>query len=155
MWKKVLLLFLFLFPAFLSAQTLEEQIVPGGTRRWLMENARQIVAAGKDTTKGVFIAGVDQWAYYILYSSKNDSTNVKVHLDLSADDKNWKEWRTAALDSSIISGTANRDTLVNFTNPPNYAMYARLRVFGAHATGDTVDVTIRFVLTWLPVTLNP
>ena len=157
MWKKALfsLLFWGLFPTLLLSQTLEDQIVPGGTRRWMMENARSIVQAGKDTTRGVFIAGVDQWAYYVKYASRNDSINVKIYLDLSADGITYKTWRSAALDSTLVSGTGDIDTLVNITNPPNYAMYARLRVNGAIAAADTVDVTVKWVLTWLPVVFNP
>lgn len=155
MCKRAFWILSVLFPALLSAQTLEEQVAPSGTRRWMMENARSIVQAGKDTTKGVFIAGVDQWSYYVKYTSRNDSINVKIYLDLSEDNASWKAWRTAALDSTLVSGTGDIDTLVNFTNPPNYAMYARLRVNGAHAAADTVDVTFKCVLTWLPVVFNP
>lgn len=156
MWKKALIFALFLFPSLSFAQTDEEfQRTPPGTKRVLLENARSIVQAGKDTTGGVFVAGVDQWAWYIKYTSVNDSINVKVFLDLSADNQNWKTWSLAAVDSSKISGTADRDTLFNFTNPPNYAMYARVRLLGAHAAGDSVNMTVKWVLTWLPVAINP
>jgi len=154
MWKRIL--WVLFFPALLPAQTQEEfRRTPPGTERWILENARQIVQAGKDTTKSVFVAGVDQWAWYVNYTSRNDSINVRIYLDVSADGSNWKAWSAGAVDSSIISGTGNRDTLFQFSNPPNYAMFARARVIGAQAAADTVDVTLKWVLTWLPMVLNP
>lgn len=123
----------------------------------MMENARSIVQAGKDTTKGVFIAGVDQWSTFVKYTLANDSANVKVYLDISPDNITFIAWSAGAIDSVLVGkgGGSTTTHYVQFVNPPNDKMYARLRVVGAHAAGDSVNVTIKFVLTWLPTAINP
>lgn len=146
-----------IFPSLLWAQTSEERVVPSGTVRWMMENSRQIVQAGKDTTKGVFIAGVDEWSTFVQYILLNDSANVKVYLDISPDNQTFIAWSAGAIDSALVAkgGGSTTTHYVQFTNPPNDKMFARVRVVGAHAAGDSVKVTIKWVLTWLPVAFNP
>lgn len=128
---------------------------PAGSVRYVMADTVTIVAGGADTTTGIFVGGCDQWSYYVLYDAKNDSTNIKLYIDLSSAGKSFVAWQTAAYDSALVSGTADTERFRNITNPPNHAMLARGRIKGAMATGDTVQVTIHWVLHWLPQAINP
>ena len=127
---------------------------PAGTRVYTLRDSVQIVAAGKDTTFGVRIAGCDLFGYQIKYDARNDSTNIKVYIDISADNVNWVSWQAGAYDSALVSGTTDTERLRQLVSPPNYALFARNRTVGAQATGDTSKITIRWIIHWLPQALN-
>ena len=122
---------------------------PRGTMVYALSDSVSIVQAGKDTSDAFFVGGCDQWSYQAVYKSRNDSINIKLQIDLSADGITWKAWRSAAYDSCLISGTADIDTIGIIANPPNYMKYARSRIIGAAAAADTVDVTSIWVCNWL------
>ena len=128
---------------------------PSGSVRYVMADTLTLVSTGADTTTGVFVAGCDQWSYYVLYDAQNDSTNLKLYIDLSSAGKSYVSWQTAAYDSALVSGATDTEWFRNITNPPNHAMLARGRIKGAMVAGDTVKVTIHWVLNWLPQAINP
>lgn len=127
---------------------------PPGSQLYVLRDTLQIVATGKDTSVGVKIAGCDLWAYYVKYDARNDSTNIKLYIDISPDNKNWVSWQAGAYDSALVSGTTDTERLRQLVNPPNYSMWARNRTNGAQATGDTSKVTIEWIVHWIPQALN-
>lgn len=118
----------------------------------------QIVQATKDTSQTVSLVlypkGTPGAALFpsaimlaTVYTSRNDSINVKVHMDLSDDGSNWFAYLGAAEDSSLTSGTANDYNIVHLaTTTMPRANYARFRLVGAMAAADTVDTTLRIRL---------
>lgn len=128
---------------------------PPGSVVETLRDTVQIVAGNNDTSRAVYIGGVDLFAYYVWYDARNDSTNIKLYVDLSADNIRWVSWRNGAYDSALVSGTADTERLLQFSSPPNYSFWARTRIDGLQATGDTVKVTLRWILQWLPQAINP
>lgn len=128
---------------------------PPGTVVETLRDTVQIVAGNNDTSRAIFIGGCDLFAYYTFYDARNDCTNVKLYIDLSADNLRWVSWRNGAYDSALVSGTADTERLLQLANPPNYTYWARTRIDGLQATGDTTKVTLRWILHWLPQAINP
>lgn len=156
-WVRVLwliVLWLALTEPGYSQEPVFQRHPPGSVVETLRDSV-QLVAGGKDTSRAIFIGGCDLFAYHVLYDARNDCTNVKLYIDLSSDNVNWVSWQSGAYDSALVSGTADTERLKQLTNPPNYTFYARTRMNGAQATGDTVKVTLRWILQWLPQAINP
>ena len=138
--------FVMLFlPAIAYAQ-IQSSPTPGVYASVVFDSTR--IAGGKsDTSRSVVkIFGADMFGYMAQYGSVNDSINVEVYADFSADGYRW--FHTSGLDTMIVSGTADT-TRVRQIEIPTYPIYARCRVKALAASSDTVAVRIVWLVHYL------
>jgi len=102
-----------------------------------------------DTTRGIILMrSVDMAAYMAQYTSRNDSTNILVRADFSADGERWVH--TITLDSVLVSGTTDSTEAKRLDDFPDWPIYCRVRTTNnAVATSDTVDVYSWLILHYL------
>jgi len=135
------------------AQSPNEALTAPGQANYNMHKAvasAESAPASADTTLGVWVGAVDKIRLYAKYASRNDSINVLIWLDIAPvnDPDFFVPW--AAIDSAIVSGTADTTRYTSIASPPDDALYGRLRTVPRMASGDTVDVTTKMTITRLP-----
>lgn len=142
-------LFLFIGAIPLYAQQRPVPALSPGTYPMAMQDSVDIAGAGKDTSDAVAVNCIDFLSYYAQYHSRNDSINIEVYADFSPDGLHWLH--TVGLDTALVSGTADAIEAKRVDFFPDWALFARCRVVGAHASTDTVDVSVWWHKTYFGV----
>jgi len=122
--------------------------IPQGQTKPLKVQDSVAVAGGKaDTSAYYTIAGFDIAALFGKYTSRNDSMNIAVYVDLGPDPTRWL--KSVRLDTFAISGTNDTTMAERADDFPEWAVYGRSRVKNWAAATDTVDVQLWWILHYL------